>query len=524
MSARMQFPLSQRRHTNIAVVRYSKNGVKLEIACYKNKVVSYRGGTENRLDEVLQVERIFSNVARGYLASEKEIQTVFGRNMTEQEAIKYMLDHGELQVAQQERTAEVDEMFKDIAVIISQKCINTKTQYPFPSPVIEQALRSIGAAVKLDQPVKKQALALIHLLTDSNIIPIARANMKIRCTTTSEAALEKLRDWCRGNDVDVVEKDPGTGDPSCSGGGEGSAGCSLLLLMQPNLFRDLDRFVKQELPPGSTIHMVDAAVTEVSDSDALLDANAVSNANAQRGRTEEEAVMGDSRRAAATLSSPAGGFNGGRSDGRSGGTGVSSSVGLNAEGTSSEKRQSDGEGKRGRATKVKGAARRSHRGQQSGNSDDEPLINGRRRVGPGGAAAGGDIVAELQRLGIGPSYDLKDDRGDDGARGRRGKTTKGKKSANSPGGGAVAVDDSDDDCAKGKKAKKNTKSKKAAAAAARAESVGKGASSDSDEELICNRKQRAKKQHEAHAQQGGIDWDAEDLDYGEDEEAEEPVN
>ncbi|TPP50412.1 Shwachman-Bodian-Diamond syndrome (SBDS) family protein [Leishmania donovani] len=65
---------------------------QLEIACYKNKVISYRSGTESRLDEVLQVERIFANVARGYLASEKEIQTVFGSEMTEAEAIKYMLD------------------------------------------------------------------------------------------------------------------------------------------------------------------------------------------------------------------------------------------------------------------------------------------------------------------------------------------------------------------------------------------------------------------------------------------------
>ncbi|CAJ1014877.1 Shwachman-Bodian-Diamond syndrome (SBDS) protein/SBDS protein C-terminal domain containing protein, putative [Leishmania lindenbergi] len=306
MSARMQVPLSQRRHTNIAVVRYSKNGVKLEIACYKNKVISYRSGTENRLDEVLQVERIFANVARGYLASEKEIQTVFGGEMTELEAIKYMLNHGELQVAQQERTAEVDEMSKDIAVIISQKCINTKTQRPFPSQVIEQALRSIGAAVKLDQPVKKQALSLMHLLIDSNVIPIARANMKIRCTTTSEAALEKLRVWCRDNDADVEKV---TVTSNASGTDNGGVGHSLVLLMQPNLFRDLDHFIKEELPSGSTTHMVDAVVTEIGDSDFLLDAKTVSRANAQPGRAEETATTSGSRRATATPSlSSAGGL------------------------------------------------------------------------------------------------------------------------------------------------------------------------------------------------------------------------
>ncbi|RNC50552.1 SBDS-like protein, partial [Trypanosoma cruzi] len=61
---------------------------------------------------------------------------------------------------------------------------------------IEQALRSIGAAVKLDQPVKKQALAFIHQLIDAKTIPIARARMKLRCNVPDEPSLEKLVEWC----------------------------------------------------------------------------------------------------------------------------------------------------------------------------------------------------------------------------------------------------------------------------------------------------------------------------------------
>lgn len=537
MSARMQFPLSQRRHTNIAVVRYSKNGVKLEIACYKNKVISYRSGTENRLDEVLQVERIFANVARGYLASEKEIKAVFGDEMTEVEAIKYMLDHGELQVAQQERTAEVDEMFKDIAVIISHKCINTKTQRPFPPQVIEQALRSIGAAVKLDQSVKKQALGLIHLLIDSDILPIARANMKIRCTTTSEAALEKLRGWCRDNDADVVSY-PVTGN--ASDGGNGSLGHSLLLLMQPNLFRDLDHFVKEELPSGSAIHMVEAAVTEVGDSDVLLDASAVSRANAQPGRSEEEATTADSRRAAAApSSSSAGGVNCSRSDGRGVGTGMSGNLGRGADNVSGGQHQSDGEGTRGRTGKAKGNTQRSHRGRQSNDSDGDDLLDdGTDGALEGGSGVDHDIAAGLQKLGLDPSHDLQDDSDDDGGRGRGGKGKRKKNTSGTgggphqsqgaggrkAGGGAAAADDDDDDGGgKGKKGRKNAKSKMAAAAV-KAKPEAAEAFSDSDEELMGNRKQRAKKQQETKMQQGGNGWDEEDFDYGEDEEAEEQLN
>lgn len=276
----MQVPLSQRRHTNIAVVRYSKNGVKLEIACYKNKVISYRSGVENRMDEVLQVDRIFTNVGRGFMASEKDIQAVFGKDMTEEQAIKYMLEHGELQVAQQERTAEIDELFKDISVIISQKCVNQVTQRPFPTQVIEQSLRSIGAAVKLDQPVKKQALALIHQLIDSQVIPIARAKMKVRCTTTEDAALDVIAQWCTENGAEVVERSvrsegasegvvpAGMDDrPNGEEAATPSVGkpASLLVLLPPHLFRNMEIFVKTELPSGSALHMVDTAVMEAGE-------------------------------------------------------------------------------------------------------------------------------------------------------------------------------------------------------------------------------------------------------------------
>lgn len=250
----MQVPLSQRRFTNVAVVRYTKNGVKLEIACYKNKVISYRSGTEDRLDEVLQVDRVFANVGRGLVASEKDIRAVFGPGMTEEEAIKFILEHGEVQVAQQERTAEVDELFKDISVIISQKCVNSQTQRPFPTVVIENALRSIGSAVKLDQPVKKQALAFIHQLEESQVIPIVRAKMKVRCTTSVEA-FDTVIDWCAKNAVEVLERRVATAEAPL-------IPPSLVLLLPPHLFREIEHLVHHTLPAGSTLHMIETAVVE----------------------------------------------------------------------------------------------------------------------------------------------------------------------------------------------------------------------------------------------------------------------
>lgn len=44
MSKTLVQPIGQKRLTNVAVVRLKKHGMRFEIACYKNKVLSWRSG------------------------------------------------------------------------------------------------------------------------------------------------------------------------------------------------------------------------------------------------------------------------------------------------------------------------------------------------------------------------------------------------------------------------------------------------------------------------------------------------
>lgn len=487
----MQFPLSQRRHTNIAVVRYAKNGIKLEIACYKNKVVSYRSGIENRMDEVLQVERVFTNVARGHLASEKEISAVFGKDMTEEQAIRFILDHGDLQVAQQERTAEVDEMFKDIALIISQKCVNIKTQRPFPTPVIEQALRSIGAGVKLDQPVKKQALALIHLLIESNIIPIARANMKIRCTTTTDFAFELLKEWCDSNNADVVsEKDAGTIVASTLQQG---SQYSMLIVMQPHLFRDLDLFVKEHLPAGSTIHMVNAAVTEVGEAESFLDPDLVVRANANVDDEITTSVSESKGRTATHV------------------TGWSYAAGSSSVGDAVSAARSV------ESSKQQGRGRKQPTGESSETESDlEPSdkIKQKRNKKATTTAKSGvvdNLAAQLQRLGLDASQDLSGS-SEDGVGRSRGKGKQKKKKQQQQ-----QNEEEEEIERSGKKGRKNKGKGKPVVPQPSAQSP-EVAASDSDEELLGNRRHRARKQQQQHAQDTCASYDDGEYQYEEEEE------
>ena len=75
--SRINTPTNQKLLTNVAVVRIKKCGKRFEIACYKNKVVSWREGIEKDLDEVLQSHTVFVNVSKGEVAKKTDLMKCF---------------------------------------------------------------------------------------------------------------------------------------------------------------------------------------------------------------------------------------------------------------------------------------------------------------------------------------------------------------------------------------------------------------------------------------------------------------
>ena len=67
-------PVNQVRLTNVAVVRLKKKGKRFEIACYCNKVVSWRNGVETDITEVMQSDFVFTNVSKGEFAKAKDMK------------------------------------------------------------------------------------------------------------------------------------------------------------------------------------------------------------------------------------------------------------------------------------------------------------------------------------------------------------------------------------------------------------------------------------------------------------------
>mmetsp|Transcript_15078 Transcript_15078/g.22108 ORF Transcript_15078/g.22108 Transcript_15078/m.22108 type:complete len:509 (-) Transcript_15078:520-2046(-) len=178
MSRQITQPVNQVRLTNVAVVRMNKHGKRFEIACYRNKIINYRQGTETDLSEVLQTDRVFTNVSKGQFANKSDLQKAF-QTKDEESICKIILLEGQVQISDLEREAQYENMSREIATMICTKCVNPTSCRPYTQLQIRNAMKDAEFVVHPTKNVKQQFLDCVKLLKKKGVIEIERAKMEL---------------------------------------------------------------------------------------------------------------------------------------------------------------------------------------------------------------------------------------------------------------------------------------------------------------------------------------------------------
>ncbi|KAI8897285.1 SBDS protein C-terminal domain-containing protein [Globomyces pollinis-pini] len=184
---RISQPSGSIKLTNVSIVKLKRGGKRFEIACYKNKVLEWRSKLEKDLDNVIQIESVFINVSKGQLANNGDLEKAF-KTSDVKKIILEILEKGELQVGEKERTQVFESLNRDIANTIAEKTINPETKRPYTATMIEKVLSDIHFNINPNRNAKQQALEAIRQIQENNIIPIARVQMKIRIFMPSKDA------------------------------------------------------------------------------------------------------------------------------------------------------------------------------------------------------------------------------------------------------------------------------------------------------------------------------------------------
>jgi ribosome maturation protein SDO1 len=225
-------PFTQVRLTNVAIVKLKKGKKRFEIACYKNKVVNWREGLETDLSEVLQMDEIFKDVVRGDKAKNKDILAAFGTTDRKKVCME-ILTKGAFQVSEKERAVQIETLFKEIACIIVEKCIDHSTQRPFTVSVIEKTMKDkLNFSVNVTKTAKQQALEIIPLLKQH--LPLVRCHMKVRFRVGSKH-IKLMKAELAKNRVQIIQEEF---DSTCNDS-------MYVCLIDPGAFRAINDLVGQ---------------------------------------------------------------------------------------------------------------------------------------------------------------------------------------------------------------------------------------------------------------------------------------
>lgn len=230
-----------------------KGGKRFEIACYRNKVISWRTKLEKDIDEVLQTHTVFTNVSKGQVAKKEDLFKAFGQD-NQTEICKEILTKGELQVSDKERQSALDSMFKDIATTVSDKCVNPETKRPYPISMIEKAMKDVHFSVKPNRNAKQQALDVIPQL--KAVMPLERAQMRLRVLISGKEA-RKLREKIAKLATKVESENWDGGN------------LNFICLIDPGQYREIDELVSSETKGTGILELIN--LKEITEGDELLE-------------------------------------------------------------------------------------------------------------------------------------------------------------------------------------------------------------------------------------------------------------
>lgn len=231
-----------------------KTGKRFEIACYKNKVMSWRNKVEKDIDEVLQTHTVFVNVSKGQGAKREDLVKAFGTEDTT-EICKQILAKGELQVSDKERNQQLESMFRDIATIVAEKCVNPETKRPYTVGMIERAMKDIHYSVKPNRGTKQQALEVIRKLRETETMAIDRAQMRLRIVLPGKEA-KKVKSKLIQLIATVEEENF-------------SDGLEMVCLADPGCYREMEELVKESTRGKGMVEVL--SLKEVEEGDERLE-------------------------------------------------------------------------------------------------------------------------------------------------------------------------------------------------------------------------------------------------------------
>jgi ribosome maturation protein SDO1 len=151
------------------VARFTQGNLRFEILVDPERALEFRLGKPLNLEEILAYPAIYKDARKTDVASEKDIQKVFGTSDIYKVAEK-IIKQGEIQLTTEQKRKIIEQKKLQIATIISERAVNPQTNMPHPPQRILNAMQQAGVNIDPMADVEAQVEKVLKGLKP--ILPI----------------------------------------------------------------------------------------------------------------------------------------------------------------------------------------------------------------------------------------------------------------------------------------------------------------------------------------------------------------
>ena len=208
--------------TKFTSVRMTIEGQKYEILVYPDPALNYKMGKQVDPSQVLAIDEVFTDSARGDRATEEKLKKHFKTDDHAKAALE-VLRRGELQLTQEQRVRLTEEKRRQVVSIISKNYVDPKTHLPHPPVRVEQAMQEARVSIDPFKDANEQAKSIIEELRP--IIPLKSEKVKLMVRTPAQYSGQAIgvvkgfgeilkEEWGQDGGLSVVLEVPAASQPS----------------------------------------------------------------------------------------------------------------------------------------------------------------------------------------------------------------------------------------------------------------------------------------------------------------------
>jgi ribosome maturation protein SDO1 len=208
--------------TKTTSVRMTIEGQKYEILVFPDPALDYKMGKQVDPAQVLAIDEVFSDSARGDRATNEQLKKHFKTEDHAKAALE-VLKRGELQLTQEQRMRLTEEKRRQVVTIISKNYVDPKTHFPHPPVRVEQAMEEARVSIDPFQDANEQAKLVIEKIRI--IIPLKSERVKLTVKTPAQYSGQAIgvlkgfgeilkEEWGQDGGLSVVLEVPAASQPS----------------------------------------------------------------------------------------------------------------------------------------------------------------------------------------------------------------------------------------------------------------------------------------------------------------------